>query len=374
MQVFRSPFKSASSKAPDQGASGSGADASAQDTSQMSTEELRAWLQSQQEAIGHLQARLESLAVAERNTVPDLTTEAVEHMLGSDKVASWMRQSGEALRDYVRSASAAPVRPSDVMGNAMECPRGDRLAYRICGIILDSQQAYAQRFTSDSNSRADPSNPLDAMSWPWAFVDGPPRRNRDTDPLCPRWRDLRVPELCGRRLLTRCLNSWRQGSPWDRPDPPSGGMWPRFERQRMLDYSRVVSRPFTGGFRSPENRHRGNHTWDRRVSVSCGPEQFRRLSRQWQHWRASVGSSSCESLKRCPSRQRAWRVIPWSYSSLPKLVARGKYDGRFMRGDGRGSDSSDATPRPAASLTCTTGAQHRTLKERPILSGYRWQF
>ena len=24
--------------------------------------------------------------------------------------------------------------------------------------------------------------------------------------------------------------------------------------------------------------------------------------------------------------------------------------------------------------TCTTGAQHRTLEERPILSGYRWQF
>ena len=128
MQVFRSPFKIASSKAPNQGASGSGADASALDTSQMSPEELRALLQSQQEAIGHLQARLESLAVAERNTVPDLTTEAVEQLLGGDKVASWMRQSGEALRDYVRSASAAPVRPSDVMGNAMECPRGDRLS------------------------------------------------------------------------------------------------------------------------------------------------------------------------------------------------------------------------------------------------------
>ena len=25
-------------------------------------------------------------------------------------------------------------------------------------------------------------------------------------------------------------------------------------------------------------------------------------------------------------------------------------------------------------ITCTTDAQHRTLKERPILSGYRWQF
>ena len=85
-------------------------------------------------------------------------------------MASWMRQSGEALRDYVRSASAAPVRPSDVMGNAMECPRGDRLAYRIWAIIIDSQQ----RFTSDSNSRADPSNPLDAMSWTDAVKRGGP--------------------------------------------------------------------------------------------------------------------------------------------------------------------------------------------------------
>ena len=166
MQLFRSPFKSAPSKAPDQGALGSGAVASAIDTSQMSPEELRTLLQSEQEVIGHLQARLESLAVVERNTVPDLITEAVEQLLGGDKVASWMRQSGKALRDYVRSASAAPVRPSDVMGNAMECPRGDRLAYGIWGIILDSQQAYAQRFTSDSNGRADPFNPLDAMSWP----------------------------------------------------------------------------------------------------------------------------------------------------------------------------------------------------------------
>ena len=93
---------------------------------------------------------------------------------GGDKVASWMRQSGGALRDYVRSASAAPARPSDVMGNAMECPRGDRLAYRIWGIILDSQQAYAQRFAPESSSRADPSNPLDAMSWPDAVKNGGP--------------------------------------------------------------------------------------------------------------------------------------------------------------------------------------------------------
>ena len=95
-------------------------------------------LQSQKEAIGHLQARLESLAVVERNSVPDLNEEVVEQLLGGDKVASGMCQSGEALRDYLRSSDAAPVKLSDVMGNAMECPRGDRLAYRLEGIILDS--------------------------------------------------------------------------------------------------------------------------------------------------------------------------------------------------------------------------------------------
>ena len=58
-------------------------------------------------------------------------------------VASWMWQSGEALGDYVRSADGAPVRPSDVMGNAMECPRVDHLAYKLSEIILDSQRAYA---------------------------------------------------------------------------------------------------------------------------------------------------------------------------------------------------------------------------------------
>ena len=153
---------------------GSGADAPVQHTSQMSPEELRALLQPQQDPIGHPQARLESLAVADRNSVPDLTAEAVEQMLGGDKVASWMRQSSEALRDYVRSASAAPARLFDVMGNAMECPRGDRLAYRIWGIILDSQQAYAQMFAPESSSRANPSNPLDAMSWPDAVKNGGP--------------------------------------------------------------------------------------------------------------------------------------------------------------------------------------------------------
>ena len=89
-------------------------------------------------------------------------------------MASWMRQSGEALRDCVRSADAAPVRPSDVMGNAMECPRGDRLAYRLWGIILDLQHAYAQRYVSDDSSRADPANPMDVLSRSEAVQRGVP--------------------------------------------------------------------------------------------------------------------------------------------------------------------------------------------------------
>ena len=80
-------------------------------------------------------------------------------------MASWMRQSGEAVRDYVRSSDVEPLWPSDVMGNTMECPRGDRLAYRLWGIIVDSQHACAQRYVSDDSSGADPANPLDALSW-----------------------------------------------------------------------------------------------------------------------------------------------------------------------------------------------------------------
>ena len=51
----------------------------------MTADEMRALLQSQQEAIGHLQARWEGLAVAEHNTVPDLNVAAVEQLLGGEE-------------------------------------------------------------------------------------------------------------------------------------------------------------------------------------------------------------------------------------------------------------------------------------------------
>ena len=137
-------------------------------------DELRALLQSQQEAIRHLQARLEGLAMAERNAVRDLNVAVVEQFLAGERVASWMQQSREALCDYLHSSDTAPVRPSDVMGKAIECPRGDRLAYRLWRIILDSRHTYAQHYVSDDSSRADPANPLDALSWSEAVQRGSP--------------------------------------------------------------------------------------------------------------------------------------------------------------------------------------------------------
>ena len=146
---------------------------------------------------------------------------------------------------------------------------------------------------------------LDRLGWrPWAFGAGPQKRKPDTVPPCPRWRSMREPGLCGRRLMTRSLTSWRQGSLWGRLDPPSGVMCPRLERRKISGCSRAVCKPSTGGLQSLENRHRDSHTWDRRVSASCGPERPHRLSRQWRRWRTSVGFSSCGSLKRCLSRQR----------------------------------------------------------------------
>ena len=57
-------------------------------TSKLSASELRAILQSQQEAIGHLHTHLEGLATAERIYVPDLNVAVVEPFLGGERVAS----------------------------------------------------------------------------------------------------------------------------------------------------------------------------------------------------------------------------------------------------------------------------------------------
>ena len=109
--------------------------------------------------------------LAQQCTEPE---RGVVQFLAGERVASWMRQSGKAVLDYLRSSDIAPVRPSDVMGNAMECPRGDSLAYRLWGIILDSQHAYTQCFVCDDSTRADPANLLDALSWSEAVQKGGP--------------------------------------------------------------------------------------------------------------------------------------------------------------------------------------------------------
>ena len=46
--------------------------------------------------------------MAECWAVQHLTAAVVEQFLGGDKVANWMRQSGEALWDYLHSSDSAP--------------------------------------------------------------------------------------------------------------------------------------------------------------------------------------------------------------------------------------------------------------------------
>ena len=46
-----------------------------------------------------MQARLEALSVAERTTVSDLALQAITQFLAQHHVASWMRQTAQALSD-----------------------------------------------------------------------------------------------------------------------------------------------------------------------------------------------------------------------------------------------------------------------------------
>ena len=86
MQAFHSPIKQSAPAQSSTGALGSCQGAAAPDTSNLSAEELWIVLQSQEEAIGQLQARLEAMATTVRRSVPDLTVGE----LGS---ASWWNQS-----------------------------------------------------------------------------------------------------------------------------------------------------------------------------------------------------------------------------------------------------------------------------------------
>ena len=73
-------------------------------------------------------------------------------------------------------------------------------------------------------------------------------------------------------------------------------------------------------------------------------------------------------------RASVWKTKTQAKKFLAKMMAAEEEDKEDdADADEEGDESNDGDG-DGAEDTCTTGAQHRTLKERPISSGYRWQF
>ena len=75
--------------------------------------------------------------------MPDLTVAALEEFLKQEHVASWMRQTAGALKEYVAVRGSAVVRPFDVIGNHADTPPGDVPTHQLWNILCESGTRYA---------------------------------------------------------------------------------------------------------------------------------------------------------------------------------------------------------------------------------------
>ena len=65
-----------------------------------------------------------------------MTATAVTELLAKPKLASWMRQCGDALGDYVQAVETLFTRPVGRAGGGGD--PGDRLAYRMWSVLVES--------------------------------------------------------------------------------------------------------------------------------------------------------------------------------------------------------------------------------------------
>ena len=70
-----------------------------------------------------------------------MTAAAVAELMAKAELASWMRQCGDALGDYVKAVERPVARPVGRGGDP-----GDRLAYRMCSVLVESQKAYTKKY------------------------------------------------------------------------------------------------------------------------------------------------------------------------------------------------------------------------------------
>ena len=121
-------------------------------------------LAQQQAALASLQTKLDELSVNDKSGVPDLAATAITELLARPKLASWMRQCGDALGDYVKTVERLVARPVGRAGGGGD--PGDRLAYRMWSVLVESQKAYMEKFADPAAlSASQATNPLDGLSW-----------------------------------------------------------------------------------------------------------------------------------------------------------------------------------------------------------------
>ena len=109
----------------------------------MSPDQMRALLAEQQAALATLQTKLDELSVNDKSGVPELTATAVAELMAKPKLASWMRQCGDALGDYVKTVGRPVAQPVGRVGGGGD--PGDRLAYRMWSMLVESQKAYTEK-------------------------------------------------------------------------------------------------------------------------------------------------------------------------------------------------------------------------------------
>ena len=93
-----------------------------------------------------------------------MTTTAVTELMAKPKLASWMRQCGDALGDCVKAVKRPIARPAGRVGGGGD--PGDRLAYRMWLVLVKSQKAYTEKYADlAALSASQATNPLDGLDW-----------------------------------------------------------------------------------------------------------------------------------------------------------------------------------------------------------------
>ena len=134
----------------------------------MSPDQMRALLAQQQAALASGQTKLDELSVNDKSGVPELTATAVTELMAKPKLASWMRQCGDALSDYVKAVERPVARPVGRVGGGGGGggDPGDRLAYPMWSVLVESQKAYTEKYADAAAlSASQATNPLDGLDW-----------------------------------------------------------------------------------------------------------------------------------------------------------------------------------------------------------------